>query len=194
MLFRSHTLKNNGADIDYDKANNGVIREWADAMLNDGAYNEIVFRDNLVNKIFPKYIRGKTKENYEAMADSTFSYLDNYYALVGKETYGSSCASIGNCSYDIKGFYIPGKGNILKSLNVSDLKVRLMECASPYGNGSYTTPINQPLVNFEDYIAGVAYAEVGSSASLDVYKAQMVAARSFALSRPTALNDNYGKK
>ena len=39
---------------------------------------------------------------------------------------------------------------------------------------------------FEEYVAGVAYAEVGPSANMEVLKAQMVAARSFALAPSTA--------
>lgn len=188
-----HIIQSHG-DMDYNKATDGVIKEWADSMLNDGAYNEIVFRENLVSRIYPKYVPGKSSREYEAMADETFDYIDTYNTLVGREASGSSCSAIGSCSYDIKGFYVPGKGNVLKSLNVKDLKVRLMQCGSPYANGSFTTPINQPLVDFEDYVAGVAYGELGSTVSVDVYKAQMVAARSYALSRPTSLNNADGKK
>lgn len=180
--------------FEYADVPSGVIKEWADSMLHDGAYNENVFRDNLINRIFPKYVPGEKKETYSTMADETFEYFDNYNSLVGRETQGSSCSMIGSCSYQVKGFYIPGKGNVLKSLNISDLKVRLMECGSPYGYGSFTSPINQPLVDFEDYIAGVTYAQLGDNAPIDAYKAQMVAARSFALSRPTFFNDANGRK
>ena len=57
-----------------------------------------------------------------------------------------------------------------KQLNVNDLYVRLMQCGSPYGNGRYTTPIDQDMVPFEEYVAGVAYAEVGPSANMEVLK------------------------
>ena len=189
-----HALKVNDVEIDYKDVTDSVIRSWANMMFTDNYYNEASFRQALLNNIFPQYKPGETKEYYEAMVDEVFDYLDRYYDLVGKKTYGSSCSSIGSCSYNIKGFYIPNRGNVIKNMQISDLKVRLMECGSPYGNGNYTTPIDQDLVNFEDYVAGVAYAEVGPSANEEVLKAQMVAARSFALARPTAMGNGHGKK
>lgn len=188
-----HALKANGVDIQYDDVTTSVIRRWANAMFDGNYYNEEVFRDHLIHDIFPSYLPGKSENYYKEMADEVFDYLERYYNLIGKESFGSSCSSIGSCSYNIKGFSINGK-NVIKNMQIRDLKVRLMECGSPYGNGSYTKPIDQDLVNFEDYVAGVAYAEVGPSASDEVLKAQMVAARSFALARPTAMGNAAGKK
>lgn len=189
-----HALTASDVDIQYEDVTESVIREWADAMFVNNAYSEETFRNNLTNDIFPSYKPGEKQVYYEEMTDEVFDYLERYYNLIGREMFGSSCASVGSCAYNIKGFYLPGRGNVLQSMQVSDLKVRLMECGSPYGNGNYNTPIDQDLVNFEDYIAGVAYAEVGPSAHEEVLKAQMVAARSFALSRPAAMNNSYGKK
>ena len=189
-----HALQAYHVDINYDDVTESVIRNWADSMFDGNTYSETTFRNNLENSIFPQYLPGESAKAYEEMADEVFDYLDRYYNLIGKEMYGSSCASIGNCSYDIKGFSIPGRGNVLKNIQISDLKVRLMECGSPYGNGSDTKAIDQDLVDFEDYVAGVAYAEVGPSANEEVLKAQMVAARSFALARPTSMGNAAGKK
>ena len=189
-----HSLQVAGVDIDYDDVTTSVIRRWADAMFDGNFYSEEYFRNNLENDIFPGYKPGEQKVYYEEMADEVFDFIERYYNLIGKEMYGSSCASIGSCSYTIKGFYLSGRGNVLKNMQIRDLKVRLMECGSPYGNGSYKKAIDQDLVNFEDYVAGVAYAEVGPSASDEVLKAQMVVARSFALSRPTSMNNSAGKK
>lgn len=99
----------------------------------------------------------------------------------------------GSCVYNIKGFKI-GSNTIKKKMEVSNLKVRLMECGSPYGNGNYMTPLNEPLIDFETYIAGVANAEIGSNKPAEAIKAQMVAARSYSLARPTAMNNALGKK
>lgn len=99
----------------------------------------------------------------------------------------------GACTYHIKGFRF-GNSTIDKQMEISNLKVRLMECGSPYGNGSYTTPLNEPLIDFETYIAGVANAEIGSDKPAEAIKAQMVAARSYSLARPTAMNNALGKK
>ncbi len=189
-----HALKTNNVDIEYEDVTTSVIEQWADAMFDGNGYSEEYFRYHLENELFPSYKPGEDQSLYEEMTDEVFDYLDRYYNLIGKENFGSSCASIGNCAYDIKGFSIPGHGNVLKNIQISDLKVRLMECGSPFGNGNDHTPIEQDLVDFEDYVAGVAYAEVGPDANPEVLKAQMVAARSFALARPTAMGNAAGKK
>lgn len=190
-----HVLKSNGADIEYKDVTRSVIENWADAMFDGNSYSENVFKNNLINNIFPKYLPGSSERQREEYADDVFDYLNRYYNLIGKDnSSSSSCASIGSCSYDIKGFSIPGRGNVVKNIQISDLKVRLMECGSPYGNGSYNKAIDQDLVNFEDYVAGVAYAEIGDSAPMEAIKTQLVAARSFALSRPSAMGNSAGKK
>ncbi len=189
-----HALKANDVAIEYKDVTTDVITNWANAMFNGNEYSDDTFRDNLIHTIFPQYKPGLSEDSYKEMADEVFNYLDRYGELVGtKGNNNNSCASIGTCSYDIKGFSINGR-NVVKNMQIDNLKVRLMECGSPYGNGNYTTPIDQDLVSFEDYAAGVAYAEVGPSANEEVLKAQMVAARSFALARPTAMGNGHGKK
>lgn len=188
-----HILTTNDPNIDYESMTEAKIREIADAMFSGNSYNETVFKENLINNIFPKYLPGTSEKKREQMAEDVFDYIDRYYSFIGLDT-SSTCAAIGSCTYEIKGFYIPGSGNITKSMSIKDLKVRLMECGSPYGNGSYTTPIDQDLVSFEDYVAGVAYAEIGDYAPDEAIKAQMIASRSFALARPTGMNNGLGKK
>ena len=188
-----HVINENNPDITYDKVNRYTLEKWADAMFDGNTYNETTFKNNLVNDIFPTYLPDKTTKQREELADEVLDYIDRYYQIIGKETYGYTCADIGNCTYNIKGFAINGT-NVVQNINVSNLKVRLMECGSPYGNGSDTKAIDQPLVDFEDYVAGVAYAEVGPDANEEVLKTQMVAARSFALSRPAAMGNAGGKK
>lgn len=189
-----HVLKTNGAKLDYKDMDELTIMKFADAMFDGNSYNEDTFRSNLTTNIIPSYLPTLSDGEREQMTDDIFAYIDRYYNLVGKNTSSSLCASIGSCSYDIKGFYIEGNGDVAKAMQITDLKVRLMECGSPYGNGSYNKAIDQDLVSFEDYVAGVAYAEVGPSAPIEVLKAQMVAARSFALARPTAMGNSMGKK
>lgn len=190
-----HVLKSNGADIEYEDITRAVITEWADSMFDGNSYSENVFKDNLINNIFPKYLPSSSARQREEYAEEVFKYLERYYSLIGKDTSVSvTCSTIGTCTYDIKGFSIPGRGNVVKNIQISDLKVRLMECGSPYGNGSYTKAIDQDLVSFEDYAAGVAYAEIGDYAPIEAIKAQLVAARSFALSRPTSMGNGAGKK
>jgi hypothetical protein len=190
-----HILTTNGADLDYNKMTEWVIMNIADCMFDStNSYDEETFKNNLINTLFPKYLPNSTEGEKKQMAEDVLDYIERYYSLIGKESSDSSCASTGTCTYDIKGFYFSNRGNVTKSMQISNLKVRLMECGSPYGNGSYTTAINQDLVDFEDYVAGVAYAEVGESAGEEVLKAQMVMARSFALARPTGMGNSLGKK
>lgn len=189
-----HILNTGGANLEYKDMDTFAIMEIADAMFDGNSYSEDTFKKNLISYIIPKYLPNTLDGEREQLADDVFDYIERYYSLIGKQEEGSSCASIGNCAYDIKGFYIEGRGNVAKSLQISDLKVRLMECGSPYGSGTYGKAIDQDLVGFEDYVAGVAYAEVGPSANYEVLKAQMVAARSYALARPTAMNNALGKK
>jgi hypothetical protein len=190
-----HVLNSHGADLDYDDISESMINQVADAMFDGNTYSESKFKENLIKTIIPKYLPNSLDGEREDISNEVFTYIDNYYDLIGKRTSSGTCASSGSCSYDIKGFYITGgAGNVAKNMQISNLKVRLMECGSPYGNGSYTTPIQQDLVDFESYIAGVAYAEIGTGAHPEAIKAQMVAARSFALSRPTAMGNSLGKK
>ena len=64
-----------------------------------------------------------------------------------------------------------------------------------FGSGTWGEPLEgEELVPFEQYILGVAYQEIGPSAPDEAIKAQMVAARSYALARPTAMGNALGKK
>lgn len=190
-----HVLSLNGANLKYETMDDAVIRKIADAMLFDGtSYSEDTFKENLIAYIIPEYIPNTLAGEREQLADDILDYVSRYYNLIGREESSSVCASIGSCVYDIKGFALSNNGNVAKAMQIKDLKVRLMECGGGYGSGSYNTPIDQDLVNFEDYVAGVAYAEVGPDAHVEALKAQMVAARSYALARPTAMGNALGKK
>lgn len=187
-----HVLNVNNNNYDYKYMTESVITDIANAMFSGNVYDETTFKFNLTNGIFYKHFPRTTQSKRELMTEDVFDYIDRYYSFIGTEGYG--CAAAGACNYDIKGFYIPGAGNISKQMQISNLMVRLMECGSPYGNGTYGTPIDQDMVPFEEYVAGVAYAEVGPSAHIEVLKAQMVMARSFALARPTGMGNALGKK
>ncbi len=187
-----HVLSVNNPDYNYEYMTKARLQEIANAMFSGNSYNEELFKENLTNKIFKKYFPTKSQGEREQYTEDVFDYISRYYDLIGKDS--STCAATGTCVYDIKGFRIGGSGSYTKAMQISNLMVRLMQCGGDYGNGSYTTPIDQDLVPFEEYVAGVAYAEVGPSAHIEVLKAQMVAARSFALSRPTAMGNSRGLK
>lgn len=186
-------LNQHEANLSYDDMTTAVITEIANAMFSGNSFSEETFRQNLINNIFPKYLPGQSEDMYEAMADEVFDYYDSYFSLIGATA--SNCASLGSCVYEIKGFYIEGRGNVAKAMSITDLQVRLMQCGGEFGSGTWGEPLEgEELVPFEQYILGVAYQEIGPSAPDEAIKAQMVAARSYALARPTAMGNALGKK
>lgn len=187
-----HVLNVNNNSYDYDYMTSNRIYDIANAMFNGNMYDEEYFKNNLANDIFLQYFPQESQSRRERYAEDVFDYIERYYSFIGSD--GFACSEAGSCNYDIQGFYISGAGNISKPMKISNLMVRLMECGSPYGNGKYTTPIDQDMVPFEEYVAGVAYAEIGPGAHMEALKAQMVAARSYALARPTAMGNHAGKK
>ena len=185
-----HILKENGANVNYSNMSESDIRDIASAMLNGGIYDEEVFKNNLVNNIFPRYLPNSSVADRKAMADSVIKYVDDYYDFIGEQPItiaSSNCTGPSTCSYDIKGYYIKGKGNITENIQVSNLYVRLMQCGTGNGHnygGTFGQPLEgEALVPFETYILGVAYQEIGPDAPPEAIKAQMVAARSYILAR-----------
>ena len=192
-----HVLMNNGAELEYKDISEDKIREVADALFSGNSYDRESFKEKLKN-IIPKYLPKKSSDEIDDITQEIDEYVQNYYEYIEKKeesyaNFATGCATGATCNYDIKGFYVNGK-NIAKPMQISNLKVRLMQCGSPYGNGNDNTPIKQNLVDFEDYVGGVAYAELGDNQPLEAYKAQLVMARSFALARPTAMGNAGGKK
>lgn len=189
-------LNQTDSSITYEDMAKSDIMRIANAMFSDSGFSEDTFRENLINYIFPLYLPN-SKKSYESLADRVFEYYDEYQSLIGNES--SSCGSVGSCVYEIKGFYFSNRGNVTSEMTITDLQVRLMQCGVSagvqYGSGDWNTPLeNEELIPFEEYILGVAYQEIGPSSPDEAIKAQMVAARSFALSRPTAMNNANGKK
>lgn len=186
-------LNQHGAKLSYDDMTTAVITEIANAMFSGNSFSEDTFKNNLINDIFPEYLPDKGNDIYEVMVDEVFDYYDSYFSLIGAPA--SNCASLGSCVYEIKGFYIPGRGNVTKAMSITDLKVRLMQCSGIYGSGTWGQPLEgEELIPFEQYILGVAYQEIGPGKPNEAIKAQMVAARSYALARPTEMGTTMGKK
>ncbi len=151
-------------------------------------------KTNLATNVFPKYFPKNSYEDNYSMANDVLTYLADYTELAEDENaYGATnlsslCVSSSNyCSYDIKGFYIKGKGNVSENLNITNLYVRLMQCGTGNGHnygGTFGQPLEgEELVPFEKYILGVAYQEIGDGAPEHAFKAQMVAARGYILAR-----------
>ena len=182
-------LVENDANLKYEDMTENRIKEIVDAMFSGDVYNEDTFKKNLIDHIFPKYLPRENVGKYKYIAEEVVDYVTKYNELVGREGLESVCSGAGVCSYNIKGFYIKGKGNIDEKLSLSNVYVRLMQCGSASGHdygGVFGKPLaNEELVPFEKYILGVAYQEIGSSAPKEAIKAQMVADRSYILARHT---------
>lgn len=186
-----HALNTYKASISYNSMTKHKITQIADAMFDGNVYSEETFRANLKSKIIPIYFPLASKDKKDAIVNETFEYIERYYALIGKKK--DSCSSLGNCTYNIKGFYISGS-NIKKEIDVNNLYVRLMQCGSYNGHnagGTWGEALeDEELVPFEKYVLGVAYQEIGTGVSEDAFKAQLIASRSYILARPTQMESS----
>ncbi len=180
-------LDQNGADVTYKDMTEAKLYQIAEQLT---AADPVTA---LANGIFKEYFPKFTLDDRKSMAEDVASHKDDYNDLIGNfdgSSNSNACStSGGSCNYDIKGFYIQGKGNVSQQLKINNLKVRLMQCGSANGHnygGTFGKPLEgEELVDFEKYILGVAYQEIGPDAPDEAIKAQMVAARSYILARPT---------
>lgn len=121
------------------------------------------------------YHKEATDGEINSIIDEIYDQRDLYNYLIG-EDFNQTCN--GSCAYNVDG------------KQISNLKVRLMQCGSNRGK-----PIEgEELVDFEKYILGVVYAEIGADAPKEAAKAQAVAARSYALTRPKRMGNSAGLK
>lgn len=87
----------------------------------------------------------------------------------------------GSCVYLIKGA-TNGQTSVRFNEEISNLKVRLMH--SSFCDGTDNVPIEgEDLIDFETYILGVVYGEIGGGINEEHAKVQAIAARSFILDR-----------
>lgn len=119
-------------------------------------------------------------------ANEIFDQKHMYEYLVD-DLLGVGSTLCGSCNYNITGVNTGNRvvklGSSEGGMDLSNLKVRLLQCA----DGTRGDPIpNEELVDFEKYILGVVYAENGGGPA-EAIKVQAIAARSFALVRPTQM-------
>ena len=177
-----HIIYQRDSKYTYEYYSKNRLKKIANAFVD----SEEDSKANLAYKVFPDYFPDNTDGENEKMADDVYQYMRNYYSFIGKNKLDEECVEgSGKCSYDIKGFYIPGRGNVTKNLSVNEISVRLMQCGGSYGGTDGKPLEGVDLVPFEKYILGVAYQEIGDGAPEQAFKAQLVAARSFILARPT---------
>lgn len=140
-------------------------------------YDETAFRKNiktnwLTKGKFAEVTKGYSDEALDSIVDDIYKQADIYNTLYGQDKINSA-SSGGACTYKVK------------NQNYSNVKVKLLNCeGNTYVDG-------EELVDFETYITGVVYQEVGNTET-ETMKAQAVAARSYALRRPDKMGGAFG--
>jgi len=115
----------------------------------------------------------------DIIIEEIYDQRDFYNYLIGDKTNYmlSNTACSGGCTYNVDG------------KEITNLKVRLMQCR----DGTWGEPVpGEELVDFETYILGVVYAEIGSNPPAEAAKTQAIAARNFALTRPKRMGNAAG--
>lgn len=175
--------------IDYQSMTKAKLKAIGEDIAESYDADTDTFATNLANSVFKEYFPDYTEEKLKSMGEETINYIESYQDLIGNGN-TTTCTSQGTCSYTIKGINT-GNTSVAKNLNAGNIKVRLMNCR----NQGWGTPIaGEQLIDLEKYILGVVYGEMGEGQNTEVYKVQAVVARSFALSRPTAMNNSGGTK
>ena len=177
-----HILEEYQSSITPKSMSDNLIKNMADGMLgNSSVYSEDNYRQYLKNTLFPSY--GFSEKKSSKATDRVFEYINEYMKKKNKDntcttTTGSSCI------YDLK----DTNGN---KLDLNNLQVRLMSTSCAGGNFG---ALKEDLVPFEKYILGVGYAEIGTGFNSEAEKVQLIAARSFSLSRPSSMGNSNDVK
>lgn len=128
---------------------------------------------------------GAQESGREGYVDKEYAKGTRYERYIKGYNESSTSTSGTNCTYSIKGITNSTDFTSATNINVSNLKVRLMYgygttdtamCDGPYGKA-----MDEPLIDFEDYVMGVVYAEVSGGQNKAEAQAQAIAARSFAI-------------
>lgn len=189
------TLSSRVGGFNATNMTDAVIREIADYMFSESCsdfgciytYSESLFKENLTNHFFPKYMK---KDVCQSATDEVFQRILDYQKLVG---YNGSIVNSGNgvCTYEIPGFVI---ANSVRPANLSISNLQFRSLQTPqFGGVSGGVLDNGNLVDFEKYVLGVTWGEY-SSGNSEAEKAMLVAARSYALARPYSMGFAGGRK
>lgn len=184
-----HTLTYYDGSINYKSMTKARLKAIGEDIYDGYNQDDDAYAKNLAESIFKDYFPEYDLEKRTKLGLETITYIRNYSNFIGDYNTGN-CSSQGTCSYNIKGVNT-GTTVVNKAINGKSIKVRLMNCTDQ-GLG---TPIEgESLVDFEKYILGVVYGELGEGQNTEVYKVQAIVARSFALSRPVTMNGAGGVK
>ena len=181
-----HILREYNTDVTLEDMTQSEINKLADGMLGGSTvYSEDTYRKFLTDEYFPQYI---SDARVDGAVDRVFEYIEQYMNRVHPKTSGCSTVTGGSCQYSLKGVH----GYNSDPLNISNLQVRLM--SSSFCGGTDGKALDEDLVPFENYVLGVTYGEIGQAFNTETEKVHMIAARSFALARPTVMGNSSGVK
>ena len=156
-----------------------------------GHYLENVY---IPGTFFTKEIHSTTK--IEQFVDEIFDQRDQYLHLVGdlgNGAPGGGNPSCQNCAYDLSTTYGDSgtRNNGSEYSNVSNIKVTLHKWYDSPKGGIIEGAEN---IDFEKYVLGVVFAEIGNTNLAEYAKSQAVAARSYALTRPFEMGNKGNTK
>lgn len=175
-----HIISRKIDNVKYEDITEDLIKEMAEGMLGgNSTYSKDTYTAYLKEKLLTRY-KDIDSSEYDDVIEEIFEYIDQYM----KEVYGDekkSCTSTtgGSCTYTFNGVH----GLNSESINLSNIQVKLMSSSDCPG-GTDNVALNEPLIPFEEYVLGVGYGELGANYNYEVTKVHLIAARSFALTRP----------
>lgn len=198
-IFYDQIIYNDSTDIEYsDEEDSDITTSFnkkvnykgkADDIkkLSNQLYPNFDFSDDADNSSasactssyssYKSYLNSYVKNNYKKLPDDVnYDRVVDEILMIGgysDNTIVNACS--GSCKYNIDG------------KSVSNLMVQLLDNDGNKIEG-------QELIQFEKYILGVVYGEIGSAAPAEQAKTQAIAARSFALSRSSVMNGAGGVK
>jgi hypothetical protein len=183
-----YVLNYHNSSINYASMTDDKIKEIFDAMFSGNSFSEDTLKNNLKNKIFPEYFPNASSTIIDNYVNEVFQYVKDYKRIIGENdsSGATGCSELGACTYNIKGYDFNGN-NRTEAANASNIQVQLMQVGyhdkHDYGGTDGVPLENEELVPFEKYVLGVAYQEIGDGASIEAFKAQMLAARNYILAR-----------
>lgn len=166
-----------------------IIYQASKYILDGDGVPVWTYYKNGSDEVYFGYVNGSlSSEDYAGNTLAEEAYKDvntsvAYYKKLAKSLEQSSYSEY------TKSNICKGKSNIcyynVDNKNVTNIYVRLLNCE---GN----TPVaGEELVEFEKYITGVVYQENGNG-TMEALKTQAVAARSFAITRPSQMGGAAG--
>ena len=176
----------------YEELSEAELKEVVDLVVgckNGSTYDLNLLQTKLADEFFPSKIPDYTQQDYQSMAEEVIEYLENYNELINDDQTSQGVTTTGDqCSYDLTRVHY--ENNFVNAnIKPSNIKVRLMQATSC--GGTTGEPLaNEELVDFEKYVLGVAYAEVGNIEQEEAFKTQLIMARNFALINSVAHSRN----